>query len=94
MSSRIYVGDIGTELSINCYSDIAAATVSDLIVQKPNKEVVRWTGSVTNTSYVSYTLQAGDVSLKGIYKAQAYIEIDGWSGLGKTFTFTVYAPFT
>lgn len=90
---KIYVNDVGTEIVVDCGSDISTATTTDLLIHKPNGRVATWSGSIYNTNYIKYTTILGDLDEAGDYKIQAYIELPSWSGRGESTSFTVYKGF-
>jgi hypothetical protein len=89
MSDKIYVGDIGTIVTVDCGEDISTATVNQLMVQKPDGTIVTWEAAVYNTNYLRYTIMDGDLDQAGVYKVQSKITLPSWSGLGETDEFTV-----
>lgn len=91
---KVYVGDVGTVIIVNTKEDLAAATVTNIKVQKPNKTEVIWAGTVYENTKIKYIIQEGDFDVPGDYMVQAYIEIPGWKGRGETTQFTVYARYT
>lgn len=93
MGSKVYVGDIGTVITLNTNETISTATTTDIKVKKGDGTTTTWTGSLSGTDSVQYTIVADDLSCAGIYKVQAYIVMSGWSGLGETAEFQVYAAF-
>lgn len=93
MSDKIYVGDVGTIITVDCGEDISTATVNQLAVQKPDGTVVTWEASVYNTNYLRYTVQTDDLDQAGVYKVQSKITLPSWSGLGETDEFTVYEAY-
>lgn len=93
MSNKVYVGDYGTVVSINCGEDVSGATVAQLKVQKPGGTIVTWTATVYGTDYLRYTIQDGDLDEAGVWKIQAAVTLPSWKGLGKTDTFTVYEAY-
>ena len=93
MGNKIYVGDIGTVITLDTNESIISATTTDIKVRKGDGTIVTWTGSRFESDSVTYTTIDGDLSCSGIYKAQAYIIMPDWSGLGETVEFRVYAAF-
>lgn len=91
---KIYIGDIGTVLTVNVCEDISTATVTDLLIEKPDGTTETWSGTVYNSTYIRYTSQSGDFDQAGKYIFQAYIEMSGWSGRGTLDSFRVHNFFT
>ena len=91
--SKIYVGDIGTEIIAETGEDLSTATTTTIRVTKPDRTVVEWTGTVSDLTSIKYVVINGDLNLTGTYKCQAYVVLPAWQGLGETFTFKVYAVF-
>lgn len=82
-SEYMFVGDIGTEISLDCGMDISAATVRRIIVKKPNDDVVSWDAVLDGESSIKYIAQPGDIDMAGEWQIQAYIEMPGWNGRGE-----------
>ena len=93
MGNKIYVGDIGTVVTLNTNETISSATTTDIEVRKGDGTVTTWTGSLSGTTDVTYTIVSGDFSCSGVYKVQAYVVTPAWSGLGETAEFQVYNVF-
>lgn len=93
MGNKMYVGDIGTVITLDTNETISSATTTNIEVRKGDGTITTWTGSLSGTDSVTYTTVDGDFSCSGIYKVQAYVVMSGWSGLGETAEFQVYAAF-
>ena len=93
MGNKIYVGDIGTVITLDTNETISSATTTDIKVKKGDGTTATWTGSLSGSDSVEYTIVDGDLSCSGIYKVQAYVVMPGWSGLGETAEFTVWNAF-
>ena len=91
--SKVYIGDIGTRIMLDVCEDIAAATVRELHVQKPDGVEVIWPGALEGTTKISYVVQAGDLDQAGWYRVQGYVEMPGWRGHADTARFRVFARF-
>ena len=91
--SKVYVGDKGTEIILECGSDISAATVRKIKAKKPDGTTVDWTAVASGTTAVKYTTLTGDLSMAGNWQLQAYVETPTWRGLGETFTLNVRPAF-
>jgi hypothetical protein len=93
-SSKYYVGDVGTEVLVDVCVDISAAIAVKLYVLKPGATApVEWAGGVYQLQYIRYVIQAGDLSVAGEYKVQAWVQLPGGTWRGDVATFRVYAPF-
>jgi hypothetical protein len=92
--SKYYVGDVGTELIVDVCVDITAAVACKLYVMKPGATVaVEWAAGVYQTQYLRYVIQAGDLSIAGEYKVQAWVQLPSGSWRGDVGVFRVYPPF-
>ena len=93
MTNKVYVGDIGTVITLDTNETISSATTTDIKVRKGDGTIVTWAGTLSGSDSVEYIIVDGDLSCSGIYKLQAYIVMSGWSGSGETTEFRVYAAF-
>jgi hypothetical protein len=91
--SKVYVGDVGTEIVLDCGSSISAATSLEMRVRKPGGQVVTWQATLSGTQAMTYTTVAGDLDLPGVYKLQAKVVLPDWSGLGLAVSLPVYREF-
>jgi hypothetical protein len=82
--SKHYIGEIGTDIILNCGTDISAATAVYIKYQKPDGTSGSWAGTKYNTNYVKYTLLANDIGVAGRWVFQAYITSTLWTGYGET----------
>jgi hypothetical protein len=94
-----YVGEIGTEVIIDCGQDITAATNTSIAVLKPDGTTTSWTPANIYTisgatRYLRYVTVAGDFDQAGIYEAQASLTLGSWTGLGETTSFVIYDTFS
>jgi len=88
---RHYVGEVGTEILVNCGCTITGATGTSLKIIKPDGSTATWTATISGTTHLTYTTITGDFNLAGEYILQAYLTINGWTGHGTVIVFTVYA---
>jgi hypothetical protein len=92
LASKVYVGDVGTVVMLNCGADISGATTS-IQVRKPDGSDVVWDSTVYNTNYVKHTITSGELDIPGKYLMQARVELVAWQGLGATAVLAVYAEY-
>lgn len=85
----IYVGDVGTEITLDCGSDIGTATVRKIRVMKPDYSSVEWVAQDAGASSIKYVTVDGDLIVDGTYYLQAYLEMPGWKGCGDPVAMTV-----
>ena len=93
MANKVYVGDIGTIITLDTGEDITSATTCDIKVRKGDGTLTTWTGVLSDSNSISYTILAGDLNCTGTYSVQAYIIMPSWRGLGETAQFRVYDTF-
>ena len=86
---EVFVGDVGTVISLECGTDISAATVRRIVVKKPNGYRVQWTASADGTTAIKYATQDGDIDMAGDWDMQAYVELPTWKGKGGVTTLKV-----
>lgn len=93
MGNKVYVGDIGTIITLDTDETISSATTTDIKVKKGDGTTATWVAVLSGTDSVTYTVVADDFSCSGVYKVQAYVVMPNWSGLGETAEFQVYDAF-
>jgi hypothetical protein len=93
MSDKVYVGDVGTDIIVDCGQDISGATSTSLEVNKPDGTNVSWTATIYQSNYLKYTIIADDFDQEGIYRVQSKLTLGGWTGRGETANFRVYNPY-
>jgi len=85
----VYVGDEGTEISLDCVVNVSTATVRKIKVTTPTGEDREWIAVADGATAIKYVLAAGDINQAGQWRLQAYIEMPGWKGRGKPCSMTV-----
>jgi hypothetical protein len=107
-TKKYYVGDIGTEVRVDTWVDLTDATVTNLLILKPNATEVTWAGTaddetaeelarregtVALTSVITYVTQAGDFNVRGLYLVQAWIVTPDGQWRGDVASFEVSPPW-
>ena len=93
MTSKTYVGDIGTVITLDCGTDISTATARSIEVRKPNGESVTWPASASGTTAITYTILDGDLDVAGSWTLQAHVTLSTGEWLGESVRRVVYAAF-
>jgi len=88
--AKHYVGEWGTQITVNCVATITTADPVALLVRKPDNTRVVWIPTVNSATALVYTTVAGDFNKEGKYSLQASITAGGWRGYGETAEFQVY----
>lgn len=90
--TKVYVGDVGTEITLDCGTDVSAATQKKIVVRKPSGARLEWTASLQGSNYIKYVTQAGDIDMSGVWKLQAAIDLPEWSGTGEVALLVINTP--
>ena len=97
MAETIYQGDVGLEILVDCGRSLTGATRTELVVQTPSGAVRRWEATIATVDGVAgclrYVTRSGDLAEAGMYRLQAGVNLDGWSGRGKTASLRVRPLF-
>lgn len=93
MAGKMYVGDVGTVIYVDCGVSIATATDVRLKIKKPDRTEHEWIGTIYNDKFIKYVIVSGDFDQKGKYYVQAHVQTPTWLGSGETTTFTVYDEY-
>ena len=89
MAGKHYVGEIGTDIIVDCGAVITGATETKIKVRKPDETEIEWTANIDGTNFLKYTTKADDFDLAGTYYLQASLTLSGWTGLGETALFVI-----
>lgn len=92
--SKVYLGDIGTDIILDTESALATATLLQIKYTKPDGATGLWTGVIADSTKVKYTTQDGDLDIAGLWSLQAYIELPTWEGHGERVDLQVYDLMT
>lgn len=96
--NKIYQNDVGKDLRIDTFVDLATATVLVMRVLTSTGET-EWAASAVSgdtgaLTVLRYVTVAGDLAVSGIYALQAYVEWgSGSKHLGEPVRFTCYEKF-
>ena len=90
---KVYKGDIGTLLLVDCGVDISLATVTKIKAKMPDGTQKEWDATVTDSNFLNYNLIAEDTAAAGVVKAQAFVVFSSGTWHGETFKFKIYDSY-
>ena len=93
MTTKLYVGDTGTVITLDCGQDISAATVRLIEVRKPDGTTVSWSASASGAASLAYTSLAGTFDQAGEWALQAHVTMPSGEWRGATARVDVFARF-
>ena len=100
MADKFYVGDVGTDIILDCEETITGATGTKIKYKKPDGTSGEWTAAVYDdaesdytSSCLKYTTQADDLDIDGLWHFQTYLTLSGWTGSGETAGQMIYPAF-
>lgn len=94
MSGKVYVGDTGTQIILDCGQDISAATAISVELRKPNGSTASWAATASGSNAISVvTGGANALSLAGTWLLQAKVTLPTGVWRGETAQLVVYAAF-
>ncbi len=93
MMTKVYVGDVGTVITLDCGQNISAATARVIAARKPSGALVSWTASASGTDSITFTTVSGTFDEDGVWKLQAVITLPSGVRRGETANLPVHAHF-
>jgi hypothetical protein len=91
--SKVYVGDVGTEIVVNCGVNISSATEMSIKARKPSGAMVTLSAVLSGQNYMKHVTTEGEMNEPGNWQLQAYVDMPTWRGLGETAILPVLPPF-
>ncbi|QLA17692.1 hypothetical protein [Desulfolutivibrio sulfoxidireducens] len=92
MTEKIYAGDVGTAVVLECGRDLAGVANPAIRVRRPDGTARIWPATVDGTRLV-YVTREGDLSMPGIHRLQASFSLGDWTGRGTTAELLVHRAF-
>ena len=92
-TDKVYVGDTGTAVILDCGQDISDASARSIKVRKPDRTLVTWAASASGTTAISYTSLAATFDQPGTYRLQAEVTLPAGKWLGATVLLDVHKVF-
>lgn len=91
--NKVYVGDTGTEVLVDCGQDVSAGSLFQLSVTRPDGSSATWTAALQGTNFVRFLSLAGTFDQPGLWKLQALVTLPSGVWRGETAQFLVYSNF-
>jgi hypothetical protein len=91
--SKVYVGDVGTIIVLDCGRDVSAATARAIEVRKPSGAEVSWPASASGTDSIEVTAGVGALDEAGRWKLQSHVTLPSGQWRGETTVLEVFDPF-
>ena len=93
MSSKVYVGDTGTAIILDCAQDISTATARTIEARKPDGTTISWAAVASGTNSIRFDTLVGTLDQAGAWKLQAKVTLPSGLWRGATAELVVYANF-
>jgi hypothetical protein len=93
MTQKVYVGDTGTAIILDCGQNISAASARSIEVKKPDGSTVSWTASASGTNAIRFDSLAGTFDQAGQWRLQAKVTLSSGVWRGETALISVYPAF-
>jgi hypothetical protein len=93
MTTKSYVGDTGTIITLDCGADVSSATARDIEVRKPDRTTETWAAVASGTNSIAYTTLAGTLDQAGTWMLQAKITMATGVWRGETVALEVAEVF-
>jgi hypothetical protein len=90
---KVYKGDTGTIIVLDCGQNITAATARSIEARKPDGTAVSLVAVASGTNSIAYTTLAGTLDQAGTWLLQALVTLPTGTWRGATARLTVHEPF-
>lgn len=88
---KFYLGDYGQTFYVYVGTALDRALNFLFKVEKPDGVEVNWRPIASvNEGYLEHRVLMGNLDQVGIWHLQAYVDMDGWVGLGEPVVFEVF----
>ena len=89
----VFVGDVGTSLTLDCGTDVSSSTTRKIRYLKPDGTSDYWNAELDDgLEALYYDFLVDDISISGTWKFQSYLVMPTWTGHGEVAILKVYDP--
>lgn len=88
--NKVYVGDVGTVVVLDCGQNVSAAISRSVDVRRPDGSSTNWPASASGTNAIQVTIGAGELAVAGAWRLQANVEMPTGTWRGATVVLRVY----
>jgi len=92
MTEKLYVGDVGTVVVLECGRDLSQAESPAIVVRRPDGTSRTWPAEAEGTR-LRYVTRQGDLSMPGVHCLQAAYSQGDYCGRGATAELLVHRAF-
>jgi hypothetical protein len=93
MTTKVYVGDTGTAIILDCGQNVSAASARAIEVRKPDGTATSWAAVASGTDSVRFDTLAGTLDQAGDWQLQAKVTLPTGVWRGETVVLQVYSAF-
>lgn len=91
--SKVYTGDTGTVIVLDCGQDISAATARSIEVRKPSGATASWSAVAEGNTSIKFTTLGDSLDQPGDWRLQARVVTPSGTWRGEAVTLTVHPNF-
>lgn len=93
MTNKVYIGDTGTAIILDCGRDVSAASARSIEVRRPDGTTTSWAAVAEGANSIKYITVGGTLDQNGTWLLQAVVTLPSGTWRGETATLLVYSPF-
>lgn len=92
-ADRVYVGDVGTAIILDCGADVSAATARSIEARKPDGSTVTWAAVASGTNSIRHDVLPGALDQPGTWVLQAKVTLPAGTWRGRSVPLRVHAVY-
>jgi hypothetical protein len=91
--SKVYVGDTGTVIVLDCGQNVSAASARAIAARKPDGTVASWSAVAEGANSIKYTTEVTTLDQAGTWQLQAVVTLAAGTWRGESVALQVYPAF-